>query len=432
MKNFKCIICFLIILLFCLSPIFSLSIQDKKLFDPFDSQEELEKFEKVDLLSKNSTDFLNNTTIYLISISEGEELYSWFGHSAILVESPIANLIYDYGVFNFNSKNFYFNFIQGKMYYKLLLSEKNFRLEVAKQEDRTVKEIKIDFSNKEKASIINFLNYNSKDENKVYLYHFFNDNCATRIRDVFDWSTNGEFKKWASNTESDGTFRQLSSKVLEHNLLVYWILNSFLGQPSDKMNTAWEDMFLPYYLEKNITEFNKFNTQEKVFYQRQSEKLFSISESYDSKILTFSIFAFILSLIAFILKRHKQIRNLRYYGVYSTFISLFFFLISLCILFLSIFSFIDPAWYNENLIFLNPISTGLLTFFSIKLINKKNPIKNLINYERICRYYSHSIIILIFLKLFFKETFYQNNWNIFIPILIFYLIQGFIFRTHKN
>lgn len=429
MKEVRCIILLLLLSIF---PLYSMSIQNKQLSDPFDSQEELLNFQKDNLLSDNVLDFLDNTSIYLVSISEGKPLYSWFGHSAILIESPRGNIVYDYGVFTFSAEHFYWNFIQGKMYYRLALSEKNLRLQVAKDEDRTIKEIKLDLTNDQKANVIQFLLYNAQEGNHTYLYDFFDDNCATRIRDIFDWSTDGDFKNWAENQKSAGTFRELSSNVLNHNLLVSWILNSFLGHKADVENTAWDDMFLPKYLEQYIIDYKKFGTNENIYYQRQSKKLFTTANTYNSNILLYSIIAVVLAGISFFLKRGKQIRNQSYYGIFNLIITLFLFVISCCITFLSFFSYINAAWFNENIIFLNPISTLLLFIFSIKLIKTKKPVKTLRIFERLSRLYSHSILLLIALKLIFNDTFYQNNYNIFIPILLYFAVQGFVNRTHKD
>ena len=51
----------------------------------------------------------------------GAVLYEKFGHSAIRIIDPNLNidLIYNYGIFDFNTPNFYTNFAKGKMYYLL-------------------------------------------------------------------------------------------------------------------------------------------------------------------------------------------------------------------------------------------------------------------------------------------------------------------------
>ncbi|MFT4879911.1 MAG: hypothetical protein ACI9LS_002077, partial [Flavobacteriales bacterium] len=57
--------------------------------------------------------------VSLITCSEGDELYSVFGHSAIRIMEPNAfDIVYNYGTFEF-SDDFYLLFAQGKLNYKL-------------------------------------------------------------------------------------------------------------------------------------------------------------------------------------------------------------------------------------------------------------------------------------------------------------------------
>ena len=46
--------------------------------------------------------------ISIVTAGPGEELYEKFGHAAIRIKDPVLNLdlIYNYGVFDFNQPNF--------------------------------------------------------------------------------------------------------------------------------------------------------------------------------------------------------------------------------------------------------------------------------------------------------------------------------------
>src|SRR5260221_13683819 len=64
--------------------------------------------------------------ISLLTCTPGEELYSTFGHSALRVidSSSVTDIVYNYGTFNFDDKNFYLKFIRGKLLY--YVSTENF------------------------------------------------------------------------------------------------------------------------------------------------------------------------------------------------------------------------------------------------------------------------------------------------------------------
>ncbi len=65
--------------------------------------------------------YTDSAMVSLLTCSPGSELYSKFGHSAIRVYDPYAgvDIVYNYGLFDFNTPNFYLKFIRGKLPYQL-------------------------------------------------------------------------------------------------------------------------------------------------------------------------------------------------------------------------------------------------------------------------------------------------------------------------
>ena len=59
--------------------------------------------------------------VSFITAGPGKELFEAFGHSAIRIKDPILQLdiVYNYGMFDFNAPNFYMNFVKGKLLYNL-------------------------------------------------------------------------------------------------------------------------------------------------------------------------------------------------------------------------------------------------------------------------------------------------------------------------
>ena len=62
--------------------------------------------------------------VSILTIGPGSQLYDKFGHSAFRVkdENQGIDQIYNYGVYDFNTPNFYTKFAQGKLLYKLQVS----------------------------------------------------------------------------------------------------------------------------------------------------------------------------------------------------------------------------------------------------------------------------------------------------------------------
>ena len=124
--------------------------------------------------------------ISIITIGPGKNLYDKFGHSAFRVKDEANGIdwAYNYGTYDFNTPNFYTKFAQGKLNYNLSVSyfEPFFENYIA--ENRWVKEQVLNLTVEEKNALFQFLENNAKPENRGYLYDFFFDNCATKIRDV--------------------------------------------------------------------------------------------------------------------------------------------------------------------------------------------------------------------------------------------------------
>src|SRR5579859_5550884 len=60
--------------------------------------------------------------VALVTFGAGQLYWELFGHDAILVDDPTADerTVYNYGVFDFEQKNFLLNFARGYMQYRLL------------------------------------------------------------------------------------------------------------------------------------------------------------------------------------------------------------------------------------------------------------------------------------------------------------------------
>ncbi|MDD5184532.1 MAG: DUF4105 domain-containing protein, partial [Paludibacter sp.] len=77
------------------------------------------------VVSAQKITFSDSATISLITCSPGEEVYSKFGHTAIRVKDPVngIDVVFNYGIFSFETNNFYYKFIKGETDYQLCVYE---------------------------------------------------------------------------------------------------------------------------------------------------------------------------------------------------------------------------------------------------------------------------------------------------------------------
>ena len=184
--------------------------------------------------------------ISLLTATSGDELYSVFGHSALRVRDPETGLdeVYNYGTFDFDTPNFYLKFIQGKLFYKLSVGPYEYFLLEYRYEGRGISEQVLNLTPEETFAIYDFLQVNRQPGNEYYLYDFFYDNCATRIRDIVEDKLGPD---WGEDPvpEYSRCFRDMLKPYLQSKPWALFGVDLVLGLPSDKEATPWHYMFLP-------------------------------------------------------------------------------------------------------------------------------------------------------------------------------------------
>jgi len=191
--------------------------------------------------------------ISLLTISPGTELYTTFGHSAFRVVDPAINLdrIYNYGTFDFDEPGFYLKFCQGKLDYKLSAYRYIWAQNMYIEEERAIIEQRLNLTPEMRDFMFEFLEWNHLPQNRYYHYDFFFDNCATRIRDVFE-RTLGDDVQLFFNENRRLTFRQYIDQYLKALPFSDYGIDLALGAKTDRVATAREALFLPDYLFESI------------------------------------------------------------------------------------------------------------------------------------------------------------------------------------
>ena len=197
----------------------------------------------------------DETEISVLTASPGDDLYSVFGHTAVRIydptQVPIVDWVFNYGTFSF-SDDFYYNFLKGRLDYKLSASPFYLFKQEYMDQGRGVEEQKLNLSPSQIRQVAQYLSFNLKEENSVYRYDFFRDNCATRVILLFQESLVGEFK---SNCEQSGrTFRDGLQPYLAGSPWTSLGINFLLGPKSDMLMPPCGDSFIPDDLSKSLTK----------------------------------------------------------------------------------------------------------------------------------------------------------------------------------
>ena len=256
----------------------------------------------------------DQSEISIITAGPGDVLYEAFGHSAIRVKDATLNLdiIFNYGLFDFNQPNFYVNFVKGRLLYRL--GKQSFRRFITSYDyqQRWVKDQVLNLSLVDRIKIFEYLNENSLPENAEYLYDPYFNNCATKLRDIAKEILGNKIQFPSSFSDENFTLRQLMNQELPWNTWGSFGINLALGNTLDKELITDNYMYLPDYVHKGfqkatITE-NKITTPlvlEESQLLRYPEKQIKI-QWYNP----FFVFSLLL-LITIVVTFRDQKRNIR-------------------------------------------------------------------------------------------------------------------------
>lgn len=191
----------------------------------------------------------DSTRLSLITCAPGEELFSKFGHSAIRAYDPVTStdVVFNYGLFNFDTPNFYPKFIRGKLKYMLGVQNTLDFIRIYQYEGRQITEQPLLLDARQRSRVVDYLLTNYQPENRYYLYDFFYDNCATRIRDIIEEEFATQLVA-VDDYQTDKTFRQLLDEYIGPFPWADFGIDLILGLPADQIAGFRHEMFLPDYL----------------------------------------------------------------------------------------------------------------------------------------------------------------------------------------
>jgi hypothetical protein len=367
----------------------------------------------------------NNLIIKLVTIGPGHDLTSWWGHNAIIVEDlkNKESKFYNYGLFSFEDDNFVINFLMGRLIFWVGAWKTPNALAYYRGLDRDIRYQILNLSPKESTEIKEFLENNVKPENASYLYDHYYDNCATRLRDIFNRTSNGKLNE-ISKEESRITLREHTRRHTYHNPVMDFILMFLMNDTIDQPITIWDDMFLPSEMEM-VMDNLEYDSDEGVLKKIVKNRLVH----YESKSVPVvpenapihwpytMIIGIVLGTVSFILIYLNKNKLFIFYNMLT---GLIFGFIGTLLFLMSTITDHTVTYYNENLFFANPLTFLIFPLTILILRNRKK-------YINLFFYNWQLILIIALLGLILKmlPVFDQNNSQT-ITLILPFLIGSFI------
>jgi hypothetical protein len=301
----------------------------------------------------------DSAIVSLITCSPGQELYSKFGHTAIRVNDKKTGLdvVFNYGIFSFETENFYYKFIKGQTDYQLGVSNTAYFLPEYAERNSLVVEHVLNLTVAERQKLIQLLIRNYEPQNRTYRYNFIFDNCATRPRDKVISALHGFVR--LEPTSDVRTFRQLIASYVGSDTWLKFGLDIIFGYEADKFATQNESMFLPEVLMAEFQsaqifsksgESRKLVSERKILVDKKTEK--ELNESILFKPITFSLILMIVGAFLSLWDAKRQ----RHYKVFDTVLLIVTGLAGVIIFYLMFFSIHPLVKWNLNILWLNPLN----------------------------------------------------------------------------
>lgn len=305
--------------------------------------------------------FSDSVQVSLITCSPGSEVYAKFGHSGIRVLDKLNgyDFIFNWGIFSFNTENFYYKFIRGKTDYLLGVQYTSDFLPEYKRRNSVVWEHILNLRPTESKRLIEQLLLNYRPENRQYRYNFVFDNCATRPRDIVLGSVDGRVV--FQNSFESKTYRQAIGNYIGDDTWLHFGIDLVFGYQADKNMPQLQSMFLPEILKYEFLNAKISNNQYTETRPLVAKTNILVSSEYKEDKISgiiekpFYVFAILLVFIA-LLSAYEIVFDQKYNTIIDSILLLITGLAGTLIFFLMFFSVHPLVKYNLNLLWLNPLN----------------------------------------------------------------------------
>ena len=201
----------------------------------------------------------------VLTVEPGSEIYSAWGHTAlrILDTKNRIDVVFDYGLFDF-SETFWIRFLMGKPAFMVGAYPMVSTIRRYRNDNRRIFAQQIYLSDAEAEALLERMKVNLLPQNRTFLYHHYQDNCTTRVRDRVDASLRGEYRPFFAGRASPTNYRKASMHLLLGRPWLWFGTNLILGSTIDHPIDRWQEQFLPIHFMNALERFRKSGHEDKV------------------------------------------------------------------------------------------------------------------------------------------------------------------------
>ena len=194
--------------------------------------------------------------ISVLTFGPGTIYWERFGHNAILVRDSASGqaIAYNYGMFDFNQKNFMLNFARGYMLYRMAADPLERDLDLYRYEGRWVQEQTLNLTPQQRLALSDFLQWNARPENRNYRYDYFLSNCSTKVRDALDQVLGGALHRQLAAKMTTASYRFDAVRLVAPDLFAGLGMDVALGPTADLPLSELQESFVPMVLMQQLRQ----------------------------------------------------------------------------------------------------------------------------------------------------------------------------------
>lgn len=362
----------------------------------------------------------------LVTIEPGDELYTWWGHTAIVVTDLKGgeSRFYNYGLFSFGQERFFANFAMGRLWFEVQALRAVPALKAYGRFNRTIRVQRLNVPIDKRLEVARFLEVNILPENRKYLYDHYFDNCATRVRDLLDMASGGALKA-ATQDLTNVSFRQITRRFSGAHFFADTLLMFLMGGGIDGRITEWETMFLPTELELQLDNLMITDSSGRTvpFVEEKSVSVEAVGRgpipdrapsALPRSLALGGGAGVLIALLAFLLRNRRKAREV-HFGLASSIIGLGIGLPALILTFMALFTDHAVTFWNENIILATPfvLAAALLGILFVSGVRRAGSAAAWL-------WLGQFVLALVYLLLKLLPAFVQSNWPIVAIVLPIY------------
>ncbi len=204
--------------------------------------------------------------IHVLTMGQGEELFTRFGHIGLMVENTEyrTKKVYNFGTFDFADPDLRVRYVRGFLNYWLSIGSYIRTVRRYRDFDREMVVRTLDLTQEQAAEIEHRLEVNALPENREYAYRHYLDNCCTRIRDLLDDVTGGLLSQGRDQEPTGRTFRDWTKRALTGLPVMSTLILFSLGPAIDQPITRYDEQFLPIVVAEDLDDI-RFGPEKRPF-----------------------------------------------------------------------------------------------------------------------------------------------------------------------